>query len=115
MQITITDNNLTSLNQKIEFQKKKVSDFFISKGFTSQELNIGVSNITDTTLYKQKNLEKSREWSRKSYEKNKEKNKVKKKKQWKNWYSNLSKEQKRERVEEAIKHYHANKEYRDKQ
>ena len=48
MQITITDNNLTSLNQKIEFQKKKVSTFFTSKGFTDKEFNIGVSNITDT-------------------------------------------------------------------
>lgn len=48
MQITITDNNLTSLNQKIEFQKKKVANFFTSKGFTNKELNIGVSNITDT-------------------------------------------------------------------
>ena len=48
MQITITDNNLISLNNKIESQKKKVHNFFTSKGFTSKELNIGISNITDT-------------------------------------------------------------------
>jgi hypothetical protein len=48
MQITITDNNLTSLNNKIELQKKKVLGFFKSKGFTDREINIGISNITDT-------------------------------------------------------------------
>jgi len=48
MQITITDNNLTNLNTKIEFQKKKVLGFFKSKGFTDLEINIGISNITDT-------------------------------------------------------------------
>lgn len=48
MQITITNNNLSNLNSEIELQKKKVLDFFISKGFTSNEINIGISNITDT-------------------------------------------------------------------
>lgn len=48
MQVTITDNNLASLNNKIELQKKKVFNFFTSKGFTNKELNIGISNITDT-------------------------------------------------------------------
>ena len=47
MQITITNNNLSSLNSEIESQKKKVLDFFIEKGFTSNEINIGISNITD--------------------------------------------------------------------
>ncbi len=48
MQITITNNNLNSLNNEIESQKKKVLDFFSSKGFSQQEINIGISNITDT-------------------------------------------------------------------
>lgn len=48
MQITITNNNLSNLNSEIELQKKKVLDFFISKGFTSNEINVGISNITDT-------------------------------------------------------------------
>jgi hypothetical protein len=48
MQITITNNNLSSLNSEIELQKKKVLDFFTSKGFTSNEINVGISNITDT-------------------------------------------------------------------
>ena len=48
MQITITNNNLSSLNLEIESQKKKVLDFFIDKGFTNKEINVGISNITDT-------------------------------------------------------------------
>jgi hypothetical protein len=48
MQITITNNNLSSLNSEIELQKKKVLDFFTSKSFTSNEINVGISNITDT-------------------------------------------------------------------
>jgi hypothetical protein len=48
MQITITDNNLSSLNSKIESQKKKVLNFFTTKGFTAKEITIGISTITDT-------------------------------------------------------------------
>jgi hypothetical protein len=112
-------NKYNSLLDKFDDQRliklfSKSRDQIKSEGY-NRVVRDRLSNITDTTLYKQKNLEKSREWSRKSYEKNKEKNKAKKKEQWKNWYSNLSKEQKRERVEEAIKHYHANKEFRDNQ
>jgi hypothetical protein len=92
----------------------KSRDQIKSEGY-NRAIRNRLSNIADTTLYNQKNLEKKREWSRKSYEKNKEKNKAKRKEQWKNWYSNLSKEQKRERVEERIKLYHVNKEFRDKQ
>ena len=47
MEITITDNNLTSLNKEIERQKKIVLTFFKQKGFTDAEINAGVSNITD--------------------------------------------------------------------
>mgnify|MGYP000657518062 FL=1 len=47
MEITITDNNLTSLNKEIERQKKIVLNFFKQKGFTDEEINAGVSNITD--------------------------------------------------------------------
>ena len=47
MEITITDNNLTSLNKEIERQKKVVLNFFKQKGFTDTEINAGVSNITD--------------------------------------------------------------------
>ena len=47
MEITITDNNLTSLNKEIERQKKIVLNFFKQKGFTDAEINAGVSNITD--------------------------------------------------------------------
>lgn len=48
MQITINNNNLGSLNAEIESQKKKVLDFFINKGFTNNEINIGITNITDS-------------------------------------------------------------------
>lgn len=48
MQITITNNNLGSLNAEIESQKKKVLDFFFNKGFTTNEINVGISNITDS-------------------------------------------------------------------
>ena len=48
MQITITNNNLSNLNSEIESQKRKVLAFFTNKGFTKSEINIGISNITDT-------------------------------------------------------------------
>jgi hypothetical protein len=48
MQITITNNNLSNLNSEIESQKRKVLAFFTNRGFTKSEINIGISNITDT-------------------------------------------------------------------
>ena len=51
--IVLTGNDLRSLKNDIEVQKKAVYDFFIGQGFSPEELTAGVSNITDaqTDLY----------------------------------------------------------------
>lgn len=45
--IVLTGNDLRSLKNDIEVQKKAVYDFFIGQGFSPEELTAGVSNITD--------------------------------------------------------------------
>lgn len=47
MEITLTNNSLTVLNSDIERQKKLVLQFFTEKGFSTKEIYIGSTNITD--------------------------------------------------------------------
>lgn len=47
MTITITGNDLKILKTGIEAQNEQVFQFFIEKGFTSNELSIGNTNIND--------------------------------------------------------------------
>ncbi|NNE76939.1 MAG: SIMPL domain-containing protein [Pricia sp.] len=47
MSITLTGNNLVTLQQDIESQNKKVSSFFIEHGFNEEELTQGTINVTD--------------------------------------------------------------------
>ena len=45
--ITITGNDLKTLRTDIERQNKQVYDFFIQKGFNTEELTVGSTNIND--------------------------------------------------------------------
>lgn len=45
--ITITGNNLVDLQNEIESQNKQVYNFFVTQGFTKDELTQGSTNISD--------------------------------------------------------------------
>ncbi|WP_271405367.1 SIMPL domain-containing protein [Tenacibaculum soleae] len=47
MVITLTNNSLGDLKTNLDNQKKAVKNFFLSKGFSDNEITIGNTNITD--------------------------------------------------------------------
>ncbi|OSY87907.1 hypothetical protein WH52_07645 [Tenacibaculum holothuriorum] len=47
MEITFTNNSLSDLKTDIDSQKKTVKNFFLSKGFSENEITLGNTNITD--------------------------------------------------------------------
>lgn len=57
LEFTVTGNNLTSLNNEIESQKKQIQDFFKKLNFSDDEISVGVTNINDknTQLYDNNN------------------------------------------------------------
>lgn len=59
--ITLTGNNLSSLQSQIEQQNKQVYDFFKKQGFLETEINIGSININDShaNLYRSTNQQSS--------------------------------------------------------
>ncbi len=46
--ITLTGNDLQQLKDELEKQNKAVKSFFISQGFTSEEITSGTTNISDS-------------------------------------------------------------------